>query len=224
MLLTALAIRIESKGPVIYKSKRVGEGYKLFEILKFRSMHLDADSQINLMNSMNQYGLKRAMNDKSNDCPFCRDLKRPCSTILNSDEEQVCENLHLMRKTAKKGPAFFKISGDPRVTSVGKFIRKTSIDELPQLINILRGDMSLIGNRPLPLYESEKLTTDIAIDRFNAPAGLTGLWQVTKRGKRAVSESERIQLDNQYSREWSFKTDAKIFFKTFRALFQSENV
>ena len=84
--------------------------------------------------------------------------------------------------------------------------------------------MSLIGNRPLPLYEAEKLTTDYAVERFNSPSGLTGLWQVTQRGKKDVSESERIHLDKLYTRTWSLKTDFKIFLKTFPALIQQENV
>ena len=84
--------------------------------------------------------------------------------------------------------------------------------------------MSLIGNRPLPLYEAEKLTTDYAIERFNSPAGLTGLWQVVQRGKNGVNELGRINLDIEYARTWSLKTDIKIFLKTFPALIQKENV
>ena len=129
-----------------------------------------------------------------------------------------------MRKDSEKSAAFIKIVNDPRTTRVGRFIRKTSLDELPQLFNILKGDMSLIGNRPLPLYEAEKLTSDNSIERFNAPSGLTGLWQVTKRGKAMVSETERIELDKQYAADWSLTTDLKIFLRTFPALMQNENV
>ena len=117
-----------------------------------------------------------------------------------------------------------KFEKDPRVTRVGRFLRKTSIDEIPQLINVLRGDMSLVGNRPLPLYEAEQLTRDNTVQRFDAPAGITGLWQVTKRGKANMSTEERIALDNQYAEDHSFMMDMKIILKTFPALLQSEKV
>jgi lipopolysaccharide/colanic/teichoic acid biosynthesis glycosyltransferase len=84
--------------------------------------------------------------------------------------------------------------------------------------------MSLVGNQPLPLYEAEKLTTDESMLRFAAPAGLTGRWQVTKRGKKGLSEQERIQLDIEYAQKYSFLFDLKIILKSFRALFQKENV
>ncbi len=118
-----------------------------------------------------------------------------------------------------------KFQHDPRITKVGRFIRKYSIDELPQLFNILKGDMSVVGNRPLPLYEAEKLTGDEYIDRFIAPAGLTGLWQVEKRGDSGkLSSEERKQLDIQYGRTYSFKTDMRIILKTLTAFIQKENV
>jgi lipopolysaccharide/colanic/teichoic acid biosynthesis glycosyltransferase len=224
MLLAAAAIRIESKGNIIYRSKRVGENYKIFELLKFRTMYTDADKQTALMKALNQYQSGETVAEDLSECPFCKMMGRECSPLLISDDETICENLYMMRKDKNHSAAFFKISNDPRVTRVGKFLRKTSIDELPQLINILKGDMSLIGNRPLPLYEAEQLTSDHAIERFNAPAGLTGLWQVTKRGKVEVSEQERIELDKKYARTWSLKTDFKILVKTFPALFQDDNV
>lgn len=128
------------------------------------------------------------------------------------------------RKRRKKN-AFVKIENDPRVTRVGRIIRKYSIDELPQLINVLKGDMSIIGNRPLPLYEAELLTSDDAIDRFMGPSGLTGLWQVEKRGDSGrMSAEERKQLDIKYAKEFSFTLDMKILLKTFTAFIQKENV
>lgn len=119
---------------------------------------------------------------------------------------------------------FFKLKNDPRVTEVGKILRKTSLDELPQLINVLKGDMSIVGNRPLPLYEAQKLTSDTIALRFLAPAGITGLWQVTKRGKEEMSEMERIKLDMVYARKNSFWYDIKIMFMTIPALMQHDSV
>lgn len=224
MLLAAAALKLESKGPVFYSSPRVGEGYRTFGMIKFRSMYTNADKQTELMKKLNQYQQTGVVEQDTKECPFCEMLNRPCSPMLVSDNETICENSFLMRKDSKKSAAFFKISNDPRVTRVGKFLRLTSIDELPQLFNILKGDMSLIGNRPLPVYEAEKLTTDHAIERFNAPSGLTGLWQVTKRGKKEVSEQERVELDRTYAMNYSFKTDILILAKTIPALFKQENV
>jgi lipopolysaccharide/colanic/teichoic acid biosynthesis glycosyltransferase len=119
---------------------------------------------------------------------------------------------------------FIKIKSDPRVTKVGAFLRKTSIDELPQLINVLKGDMSLVGNRPLPLYEAQQLTRDNWVARFNAPAGITGLWQISKRGKAAMSEEERVELDVEYSRKHSFWYDLWILIRTVPVIFQEDDV
>ncbi|MCS2606939.1 sugar transferase [Parabacteroides distasonis] len=108
---------------------------------------------------------------------------------------------------------------------MGHIIRKYSIDELPQLFNILNGDMSIVGNRPLPVYEAELLTSDEYIQRFMAPAGLTGLWQVEKRGNSgSMSAEERKQLDIKYAHTFSFWLDIKIIFKTFTAFVQKEDV
>jgi lipopolysaccharide/colanic/teichoic acid biosynthesis glycosyltransferase len=124
----------------------------------------------------------------------------------------------------KKDPQFFKMQNDPRITRFGNFLRKTSIDELPQLYNVLKGDMSLVGNRPLPLYEAETLTSDQWAARFSAPAGITGLWQITKRGKAEMSPEERMELDIQYAQNYSFFTDLKIILMTIPALVQKEKV
>lgn len=219
LLLVAVILKLESKGPVFYKSKRVGSYYRIFDLIKFRTMSNDADTKMDLMKNLNQYQTP-VLAERTDECPFCKMLGRPCSPLLQSDEGVICDNFHNMTKDKN---AFYKIKNDPRVTRFGRFLRRTSIDELPQLINILKGDMSLIGNRPLPLYEAEKLTTDYAVERFNAPSGLTGLWQVTQRGKKDISEADRIYLDKLYARIWSLKVDAKIFLKTFPALVQQEN-
>ena len=115
--------------------------------------------------------------------------------------------------------------GDKRATPVGRIIRNIHFDELPQLFNILKGDMSIVGNRPLPLYEAELLTSDEHIDRFMGPAGLTGLWQVEKRGGAGkLSAEERKQLDITYAKTFSFWLDIKIILKTVTAFIQKENV
>ncbi len=182
MFVVALLIRIGSKGPVIYKSKRVGTGYKIFDFYKFRSMRPDADKKLAELAQMNQY-------------------------------------------TGDAGTAtFVKFKNDPRITPIGRFIRRTSIDELPQLFNILKGDMSTVGNRPLPLYEAEMLTSDEWAWRFIAPAGLTGLWQISRRGREEMSERERKKLDNFYARHYSLWLDIKILIGTIPAVFQKENV
>ena len=145
--------------------------------------------------------------------------------MLVGDDYVVAESDYAKEKQEEIESAFVKIENDPRITKVGKFIRKYSIDELPQLFNILKGDMSIVGNRPLPLYEAEKLTADKSIDRFMAPAGLTGLWQVEERGKGGMmSADERKQLDIEYGRNYSFKLDMQIIFRTLTAFIQKNNV
>jgi len=182
LLLIALIIKLESKGPIFYISKRAGSGYKIFNFYKFRSMRAGADKELKDLTHLNQYA--------------------------EGGEDAV----------------FFKIKNDPRVTPFGQFLRNSSLDELPQLFNVLIGDMSLVGNRPLPLYEAERLTKDQIAWRFIAPAGITGLWQVTKRGQKDMSLDERIHLDMEYAMKNSFAMDMKIIFSTFPALFQKEKV
>jgi len=186
MLLVALIIKLESRGPVFYISKRAGTGYRIFNFYKFRSMRVGADKELAKLAHMNQY----------------------------SENEN----------NASGSAVFFKFKDDPRVTRFGSFLRKTSIDEIPQLINVLIGDMSLVGNRPLPLYEADKLTKDQIAYRFLAPAGITGLWQIKKRGKDNMSPEERIALDIEYAVTNTFWKDMQILFSTIPALLQKENV
>lgn len=225
LLLTMIAIRLESRGPVFYASKRVGAGYKIFDFYKFRSMNVDADQKIDAVKDKNQYAESSEKEvPASSSCPACLTNGKLCSPLLYIDGEEICERQHSLVRKAQKAGTFIKVKDDPRVTKVGKFIRNTSIDELPQLINVLKGDMSIVGNRPLPLYEAEQLTSDHWLTRFLAPAGITGLWQVEKRGGGTMSERERKLLDNTYARKYGFVKDIGLIFRTIPALFQSENV
>lgn len=182
MLLIALILKFESRGPVLYVSQRAGKGFKLFRFYKFRSMIADADKKVAELSHLNQYDVQG------------------------------------------NGPTFFKIHRDPRITRFGKFLRNSSLDELPQLYNVLIGDMSLVGNRPLPIYEAISLTTNEFVERFSAPAGITGLWQVKKRGKSDMSVEERIQLDIDYAQGRGLRSDFKIILHTPIALFQKSDV
>ncbi|MFP5041147.1 sugar transferase [Parasediminibacterium sp. JCM 36343] len=229
LLIVIILLRLESKGPVFYYSLRVGTGYKIFKFYKFRSMFVNADKRLKDLKHLNQYAATpEALEETVADAPLlCEDCMRKgtkCQQPFFSDDNQWCEkNFNDFRK-ANAGSAFFKLKDDPRITKVGKVLRNTSIDELPQLWNVLIGDMSIVGNRPLPLYEAEKLTTDKYSLRFMAPAGITGLWQVEKRGKGEMSEDERLMLDNKYAENHSFGNDIKLLLRTIPALFQSESV
>ncbi len=183
LLTVAAVLAFESKGPIIFKSKRVGTGYQVFDFYKFRSMRQGASEELKKFSALNQY-----------------DTSESGSTT------------------------FVKLKNDPRITKFGGFIRKYSIDELPQLVNVLKGDMSLVGNRPLPLYEAEMLTSNEWTMRFLGPAGLTGLWQVSRRGKADMSERERKELDNYYAQNYSFWLDLQILYSTFSAIVQTEKV
>jgi lipopolysaccharide/colanic/teichoic acid biosynthesis glycosyltransferase len=146
-------------------------------------------------------------------------------SMVQDADAKVQKLSHLNQYGSKdKAPVFFKLKNDPRVTKFGKFLRNTSLDELPQLFNVLKGDMSLVGNRPLPLYEAATLTTNEYVERFSATAGITGLWQVTKRGKAEMSAEERINLDITYARKENFFYDFWIMAKTPAALFQKSDV
>ncbi len=225
-LMVSLLIWAESKGPVFYYSLRVGTGYRIFRFYKFRSMSVGADKKLAGLKHLNQYAAQATTTAAvTRQCDACAESGAACNKALYADSEMWCEKLYKEHLVAQSGQAFVKIKDDPRITRIGKFIRNTSIDELPQLWNVLKGDMSVVGNRPLPLYEAEKLTTDKYALRFMAPAGITGLWQVSKRGgKGAMSEDERISLDNDYAKSYGLLFDLKLIFRTIPALLQKENV
>lgn len=211
-LLVALAIRLESRGPIFYSSKRIGKGFKKFDFYKFRSMHVNADKMLATMDVKNQYQVASIVTAEYD------------PTLLMGDAGWIGENQFKANQEAKEAAAFVKIPNDPRITKVGNFIRNTSLDELPQLLNVLKGDMSLVGIRPIPEYEAVELTSDAAIERFDAPAGITGLWQVTERGTSSTTTSRRKELDNDYAQNMSFSLDLKILFMTPMAAFQREKV
>ena len=239
-IITAIAIKLESNGPVLFKSKRVGTNYTVFDFLKFRSMFMDSDKRLKeLSKTQNQYSDKIEepvvpvghFNANVDDNTAIGDdlgaemLISDEEVMLVGDDFVVSETSFNKQKNEDINNAFVKIENDPRITKVGHFIRKYSIDEFPQLVNILKGDMSVVGNRPLPLYEAEKLTSDESIDRFMAPAGLTGLWQVEKRGDSGkLSADERKQLDITYGQTYNFILDMKIIFKTLTAFIQKDDV
>ena len=242
-IITAIAIKLESHGPILFKSKRVGTNYTVFDFLKFRSMYTDAEKRLKEVSKTagNQYAEKgeeeenhatitAPLGDEAEMAMMAMGMESDMmigdeEVMLVGDDFVVAESDFSKQKEEEINNAFVKIENDPRVTKVGRFIRKYSIDELPQLFNILKGDMSIVGNRPLPLYEAEKLTIDSSIDRFMAPAGLTGLWQVEERGKGgAMSAEERKQLDITYGQTYNFILDMKIIFRTLTAFVQKENV
>jgi lipopolysaccharide/colanic/teichoic acid biosynthesis glycosyltransferase len=179
-------------------------------------MRADADSMVDQLKKNNHYA---TASKEAEQLVLTND-----QIMLFDDQGSISESQYLDKKVADDKQSFFKVQNDPRITKVGQFIRKTSIDELPQLLNVLLGDMSIVGNRPLPLYEAEKLTDDLWTERFMAPAGITGLWQVTERGKSNTTEDSRKMLDIVYARTYTFWGDIKILLKTPLAALQQENV
>ncbi len=165
-LFTALAIKIESPGPVVFAQERVGKNGKRFKIYKFRSMYKDAEAR----------------------------------------------KAELQAKNKMSGGLMFKIDDDPRITRVGKFIRKTSIDELPQLINVVKRDMSLVGTRPPTVDEVEKYERHHH-RRISIMPGITGMWQVSGRSEITDFE-EVVKLDKKYIEQWSIGLDIKLIIKT----------
>jgi lipopolysaccharide/colanic/teichoic acid biosynthesis glycosyltransferase len=178
--LCALAIRLESRGPVLFRQQRIGQDGQPFTMLKFRSMYVDADA-------------------------------RAHQAFVTS----------FIRGTAEGQPTgdgqVYKLVRDSRVTRVGRWLRKTSLDELPQLINVLRGEMSLVGPRPPLPYEVAQYTP-ADLRRLAARPGITGLWQVSGRSKTTFAEM--VALDLAYIRTRSLRTDLAILLKTIPVVFE----
>lgn len=225
MLIISILIKLESKGPILYTSKRVGTGYDIFDFYKFRSMRLGSEEEFSRLSDLNLYLINKTnqhLDTVDEKCPVCKNESEPCSPMLFIEGTTICENWYFeLKRRRTKSTTFFKAKDDPRVTKVGKIIRSINFDELPQLYNVLKGDMSIVGNRPLPLYEAEKLTTDQWAYRFLAPAGITGFWQTKK--DRFQSTEERIAMDNQYAMHSSVLTDLIIIWKTFPTFFKKGN-
>ncbi|MCC6796694.1 MAG: sugar transferase [Candidatus Hydrogenedentes bacterium] len=175
MVATALMVKLDSPGPIIFRQKRVGLNGRVFNFLKFRSMRDNNDPSIH-----QQY----------------------IESLIKSKQAAAVD---------KDGKPIYKIADDPRITRFGKFIRKLSIDELPQLINVLRGEMSLVGPRPPLPYEVEQYE-DWHYKRLLIRPGITGLWQVG--GRSRLSYDEMIRLDVQYIENWSLWLDVQTLFKT----------
>jgi exopolysaccharide biosynthesis polyprenyl glycosylphosphotransferase len=169
LLITALAIKLDSPGPVFFRQERIGRAGKPFRIFKFRSMTADAWQRRDVVAQLNEVD----------------------------------------------GP-LFKMDNDPRVTRVGAIIRKTSIDELPQLINVVRGEMSLVGPRPLPTEESDRID-GAALARLDVNPGITGLWQVC--GRSDLTYADLQHLDSVYVRSWSLMWDLRIMAQTPQVVF-----
>jgi lipopolysaccharide/colanic/teichoic acid biosynthesis glycosyltransferase len=186
MLLAALAVGLTSRGPIIFKQTRLGQGGKPFTFYKFRSMVAGGDDRIH-----------RA---------YVADLIDGKADPRESSAE-----------TAQR---FYKLRSDPRITPVGRFIRKSSIDELPQLFNVLKGDMSLVGPRPPVPYEAARYQAWHVRRLLSAKPGMTGLWQV--EGRSRVSFDEMVRMDLRYIRDCSLEMDIRIIIKTFKVVLLGE--
>jgi exopolysaccharide biosynthesis polyprenyl glycosylphosphotransferase len=177
----ALAIKLSSKGPILFKQERVGRYGLPFTFLKFRSMECVNDPRIH-----REY-VRKFIAGKA-------------------DPAGVGDNQNVV----------YKIQDDPRVTRVGKFLRKTSLDELPQFINVLKGEMSLVGPRPPIPYELEAYQIWHRRRVLEAKPGITGLWQVN--GRSRLKFDDMVRLDLQYAKTWSLWLDIKILLQTPRAV------
>ncbi|HEX4992689.1 MAG TPA: sugar transferase, partial [Rubrobacteraceae bacterium] len=171
-LVVAIAIRLGSPGPVLFRQKRVGADGRVFTCYMFRSMYEGAERRQAELETMNEA-----------DVPV------------------------------------FKIKDDPRVTPVGRFLRRWSIDELPQLVNVLKGEMSLVGPRPLPVRDFH-LMEEAHKRRLEAVPGMTGYWQIS--GRSNLSFEDMVRLDLYYIENWSLSFDVKIILRTLGAVLRRE--
>ena len=172
-LIIALAIKLESKGPVFFKHTRIGKDGKIIKLYKFRSMVTNAEELI--------------------------------KAFTPEQMKEYKEN--------------YKLTNDPRITKVGKFLRKTSLDELPQLLNIIKGDLTIIGPRPVIAEELKKYGTNT--EKFlSVTPGLTGYWAAN--GRSCTTYEQRMQMELYYIDNLSLKMDVKVFFKTIEAVIKRE--
>jgi exopolysaccharide biosynthesis polyprenyl glycosylphosphotransferase len=178
-LIVALSIKLDSRGPVIFKQERIGKDGKRFTFYKFRSMQWNAD-----------------------EVPHRNYVEALITGFAPNNSRENDSQVH-------------KFVDDPRITRVGRFLRKTSIDELPQLFNVLKGDMSLVGPRPPIPYEVEQYK-DWHRKRLAVKPGLTGLWQVS--GRSMLNFDEMVALDIEYIENYSLWLDIKIILRTIPAV------
>lgn len=223
LLLIAISIKIENPcNAVVIRSRRVGKDYRHFDFFKFNALRPDAhcfSSQVEQLRQRNAPA--PAVISSQRQLALQAIDQYDSSVALFSDEGWISERAS--HAEPDEEVQFIGIHEDPRLSRVGRLIQTFSLDELPQLWNVLRNDMSLVGNRPLPLEQAEKLTTDEFIQRFMAPAGITGLWQVTQRGRSDADTISRKQLDVEYAKRCSFWLDLYILLKTPLAAFHNES-
>ena len=171
-LVLSILVKASSRGPVVFRQRRIGRDCREFDMYKFRSM---------------------------------RDGAHLAQNTLIFDEQHGC---------------FFKLKSDPRITPLGSWLRRYSLDELPQLWNVLKGDMSLVGPRPVLVGEFQKTPTLAEHARFRAKPGVTGLWQVS--GRSNCSDEQRLRLDSEYTRRQSFAFDLMILVRTLPAVLSGD--
>lgn len=217
MIVIAVIICLESPGAPIYASQRIGRHGHRFKFFKFRTMTKSAASQLESLIYHNSY-------IETDSVP--KNLHLPLSlqdVFLYSDTYKVDEATYLTEIEKQHLSCFIKVENDPRITKFGSFLRKTSLDELPQLLNILTGSMSFVGNRPLSMDEAELMTTDALGRRFEASAGMTGLWQI-QPDKDNMTPEKRAAFDIEYARTECLRLDIKLFFATIGKILSRSNV